>query len=288
MAFVVELSAYSYVLLISSSLAAGAINAVAGGGTVLTFPALLAAGVAPITANATSTISLVIGSFTSAYGYRSEVGEARRLMGWMTIPSLIGGLIGAGLLLHLGDSSFKKLVPWLILGATCLFLIQEPISRTIKARAAKAAESDQSSVEDPPIGVPAPAHDPNNPVGAPLAAALFFQLLVAIYGGFFGAGIGILQLASLGFLGLTNIHRMNAVKTMTSSFINLVATITFIIAGRVDWKIAGIMTIGAVVGGYGGAGLARKVGQATVRKTVIAIGFGIAALMFYRQTHGGM
>jgi len=278
----------SYALLIAASFAAGAINSVAGGGTVLTFPALLAVGVAPITANATSTISLVIGSFSSAYGYRKEVGEARGLMIWMLIPSAIGGLIGAIILLRVGDSSFKLLVPWLILGAATLFLVQDPISRIMRARTEQAARRVAAKSEGPGAGLEKLAHDPNNPAGAALGGALFFQFLVSIYGGFFGAGIGILQLASLGFLGLTNIHRMNAIKTMTSSIINLIATIIFIHAGRIDWGIAAIMTIGAVAGGYGGAGFARKIGQPAVRKIVIGVGFGIAGLMFYRQTHGGM
>jgi uncharacterized membrane protein YfcA len=226
---------------------------------------------------------LLIGSFTSAYGYRDEVGEARRFMWWMAAPSILGGLIGAILLLHVGDASFKRLVPWLIVGATMLFLIQEPVSRFVKSRAEKTRK-----VEDEQLNAGTPLHNPNDPVGAALAGALLFQLAVAIYGGFFGAGIGILQLASLGFVGMTNIHRMNAIKTMTSSLINLVAALTFVVNHRVDWRIAAIMTVGAVIGGYGGAGIAMKVGQLTVRRTVIAIGFGIAALMFYRQTHGGL
>ncbi|MDR3708851.1 MAG: sulfite exporter TauE/SafE family protein [Capsulimonadaceae bacterium] len=268
----------SYVFLAAASLAAGAINSVAGGGTVLTFPALLAAGVPPVTANATSTIALVTGSLTSAYGYREEVGRSKRLMIWMIVPSVIGGTIGALLVLHAGDAVLKKLVPWLILGATVLFLAQEPISRWLRA-------TQEKEIKDAAEGR---GHDPDNPEGKRLATVLFYQFFVAIYGGFFGAGIGILQLAALGFLGLTNIHRMNAVKNVTSSAINIVASAMFILGGRVNWPIAVLMGVAAIAGGYGGAGVARKIGQQRVRQIIIGIGFAIAGLMFYRQMHGGM
>lgn len=270
----------SIALLSVAGLAAGAVNSVAGGGTVLTFPSLIAAGVSSLTANATNTVALVPGSISSAYGFRSELGRSRRFMLWMLLPSVIGGAAGAILVLHVGDAVFKKMVPWLILAATVLFVAQEPISRAMKAAQARNAEQRvQKSGGD---------QDPDDPRGRRLIVVMGYQLLVAVYGGFFGAGIGILQLAALGFLGMTNIHRMNAVKNVTSAGINFVASITFILGRRVLWPIALLMAICAIVGGYNGAGLAKRVGQKRVRQTVVWIGFGIAALMFYRQLHGGM
>jgi len=271
-------------LLSASSMAAGAINSVAGGGTVLSFPSLLAAGVSPVMANATNTIALVPGALSSAYGYRKEMGESKRFLLWMLVPSVIGGGIGAMLVLAAGDSYFKMLVPWLILGATVLFVSQEPISRAMKIAQERAKARIEAAGEE----VAGIDHDPEDPRGRRLATVLFYQFLVAIYGGFFGAGIGILQLASLGFLGMTNIHRMNCVKNVTSATINLVAAIAFILHHKIHWPFAILMGIGAIIGGYGGAGIARKIGQKRVRKIVIGIGFSIAALMFWRQMHGGM
>jgi uncharacterized protein len=261
----------TYVFLAAASFIAGAMNSVAGGGTLLTFPSLLGAGITPVMANATSTLSLVPGSLAGAYGFRSELPELRRTVKLFALPAIFGGFIGAKLLLWGGDSLLSRLVPWLILGASSLFLLQEPISRRLARRAAQVPDNARNALDELPV-----KHVP---------AVMFFVFLVAIYGGYFGAGIGILTLAALGFLGLTNIHQMNGLKNILAASINLVATITFIMAGKIDWLIAALMGTAAVLGGLAGAGLALKLGQKRVRQFVILIGFSIAALMFWRQAH---
>lgn len=246
------------VLLSLAAFLAGAINSVAGGGTLLTFPALLAIGVPAIAANATSTVALVPGSFAGFWGFREELRDSRRELLWFAVPSLIGGVIGALFVDRVGDRTFARLVPWLIFSATALFALQ-PLVKAWLSRVAP--------------------HDPRT--RAPFAIA--FQLVVSIYGGFFGAGMGILMLAALGFLGLTNIHRMNGVKNFAAVCINGVAAITFIALGRVRWPLALLMAASSVAGGTLGASLAKRMGEANVRRVVIGIGVAIGALMLARR-----
>ncbi len=249
-------------LLVATAFAAGAVNSVAGGGTLLTFPALLSAGVPPIAANATSTVALVPGSFGAFWGYRSELGDRRVEMLWLGIPSVLGGLIGAIFLLRTGDAMFSRLVPWLILGATGLFVAQGPVRRWAL-----------------PLGGDAEG----NPPWWRLAGVAGFQFLVALYGGYFGAGIGILMLAALGILGQKSIHRANALKNFANVCINAVASFTFILQDRVVWGIALAMAAGAIAGGYLGAGVARRIGQQVVRKIVVGVGLGIGVWMLIKQ-----
>jgi uncharacterized membrane protein YfcA len=233
---------------------AGAVNSVAGGGTLLTFPAIQAAGFASTVANATSTTALWPGQLTSLLGLRSELGEARREALPLIAIGLVGGIVGAGLLLLTPSRLFDRLVPLLILGATVLFMAQEPISRRMRER---------------------PDHRPS-PLVWP------FLLLVAVYGGYFGAGIGILTLSALSLLGHTQIHRMNALKAIFTLPINGVAAAIFIVNGLVDWRIAGWLSIGALFGGYFGAGAARRIGAKNVRRVVIGIGFALAAYQLWK------
>ena len=250
-------------LLFGTALLAGAINSVAGGGTLLTYPALFWAGVPAVDANGTSTVALVPGSLSAAWGYRGEMSGSRRDLLWMAVPSLVGGFLGARYAESVGNALFARLVPWLILSATALFMAQEPVRRWI-------GRGDDGGRE------------PGARRGGFLGAALF-QFGVALYGGFFGAGIGILMLAALGFLGLTNIHRMNGIKNVAAICINGVAALTFIAGRKVHWPLALLMMIGAILGGYGGAGLARRVGQANVRRIVAGIGISIGLVMLVRQ-----
>jgi uncharacterized protein len=245
-------------LLCLAAFVAGAINSVAGGGTLLTFPALLAIGVPPIAANATSTVALVPGSFAGFWGFRDELKGSRRELIAFAIPSLIGGVIGALFVDRVGDRTFARLVPWLIFSATALFALQ-PMVKAWLARAVPDAPRKR----------------------APYALA--FQFVVAIYGGFFGAGMGILMLATLGFLGLTNIHRMNGVKNFAAVCINGVAAVTFIILGRVRWPLALMMAVAAIAGGTLGARLAKRMGETNVRRVVIGIGVAIGGAMLLRR-----
>lgn len=252
---------------------AGAVNSVAGGGTLLTFPALLWTGQTEIVANATSTVALWPGQLGSLWGYRGEMRSSRSEVALLAVPSFLGGLIGAVLLLVTDNATFAALVPWLILLATALFMAQEPLSRWQRRRAEKA-----------------PAEPPTIPEESASAFAahrwgvvLGFQLLVAIYGGYFGAGIGILMLAAFGYLGLRNIHHMNALKNINGMAINAVAAALFIIKGLVDWRPALLMAVGSIVGGYLGAGTAQRIGQKNVRRIVILIGLALAATMLARR-----
>jgi hypothetical protein len=245
--------------LAGSAVGAGMINAVAGGGTLLTFPTLLAFGTSPVMANATSTLALVIGTGGGMFGNRQYI---KPVLPWLKrfLPvSLLGGLIGSALLTHTSNQIFAKLVPFLILFATLLFLAQGIFRRFAGSHLDAKA----------------------NPVQ--IWGAIFFQFLVAIYGGYFGAGIGILMLATLGFIGMRNIYEMNTLKTILGSLINLVAAVWFIGAGLIDWPRAAVMTVGAVAGYYLGSHYSQRISQARVRQIITAIGFIISGVIFYKQ-----
>jgi uncharacterized membrane protein YfcA len=241
----------------------GAINAIAGGGTLVTFPALVGLGVPAIVANATSTVALWPGAIGSMVGYRHELAGARSWAMRFAIPSLIGGLLGALLLLRTPGERFAQIVPWLVLGATLLFVVQRPLMTALRKRGA----------ESPPID---PASQP------PSLTLLLFQFGIAVYGGYFGAGIGILMLAALGFMGFTNIHRMNGLKNWGGMCINVTAAVTFALLGLVDWPVAIAMAAGALLGGYAGSKLAQRVSRESVRLVVVLIGF-LASLWLFLQ-----
>jgi uncharacterized membrane protein YfcA len=243
--------------LVASSFGAGAMNAMAGGGTILTYPTLLFLGESAIVANATSTIALWPGAAASMWGYRREVATHKHWLRTLLVPSLIGGAIGSILLLRTPEKVFERLAPFLILFATVLFLLQGAVAKSSAAHAAPLSRGR-------------------------LVAALLFQLAVAVYGGYFGAGIGILMLATLGYLGLGDIHAMNGLKNFFGMCINAVAAAYFIVRGAVQWPAALVMIGGAVAGGYGGARFARRIGKQKSRAAVVVIGFGIAALLFAR------
>lgn len=244
--------------LAASAAAAGVINAVAGGGTLLTFPTLLVFGTPPLVANATSTFALVIGTFGGVFGFRKQLGAVRFWLWRLLPPSLIGGGLGSWLLTHTSDRTFSRLVPFLILFATVLFLAQGLIRKSAAA-------------------------GPEAPSPGKIAAAIAFQFAVGVYGGYFGAGIGILMLASLGLIGLTDIHQMNALKTVLGSLINLVAASWFIAAGIVDWPRAGVMTVGALAGYLLGSHYSQRIPQVRVRQLVTAIGLIIAGVAFWKE-----
>jgi uncharacterized protein len=249
--------------LFGSAIAAGVLNALAGGGTLLTFPALLAAGVTPVAANATSTVALVPGSLSAGWGYRRELGDySGRVLTFLIVPSLLGGLVGAWLVAVAGDALFRRIVPALILGATFLFIIQEPLRRWRDRRMTEGGDRSLADVNLWTLGIS--------------------QFAVSVYGGFFGAGIGILMLAELGLVGLNNIHQMNGLKNFGAVCINGIAALYFVVGGHVRWPMAAVMAVGALFGGYGGAWLAQRIGQRTVRVIVVATGLGIGLAMLVR------
>lgn len=242
--------------LAAAAAAGGAINAVAGGGTLVTFPTLLAFGTPAIAANATSTLALVLGTSGSVYGYRRQMAPIRQWLSRFVPVSIVGGVLGSWLLTLTSERTFSLLIPFLILFATVLFFLQG----TFKRFAAK--------------------HDsPGAHRG--VGAAIVFQFFVAVYGGYFGAGIGILMLASLGFIGLQDIHEMNALKTILGGLINLVAAVWFVAAGLVLWKQAAVMTVGAFAGYYLGSHFSQRIPQARVRQLITAIGLILSAITFY-------
>ncbi len=251
--------------LLGAAFAAGVINAVAGGGTMITFPVLLLFGTPAIVANATSTLALVIGTAGSIFGYRGHMDEIKPWLGRLLPVSLVGGGVGSVLLLQTSDATFTRIVPFLLLFATLLFLAQS----LFKTRARQQMES------------------PATPQILPkfLIFSIGAQFAVAVYGGYFGAGIGILMLASLGFLGLSHIHEMNALKNVLGSLINVVAAIIFICGGLIDWPKASVMTIGALVGYLFGSTYSQKLPQLWVRRIISAVGVGITGFLFYKRLY---
>lgn len=249
------MSGWEILGLAGAAFAGGVINAVAGGGTLLTFPALLAFGISPLKANATSTLALVIGTSGGMFGNRQFIPAIKPWLRRFLPVSIVGGLIGSVLLTHTSNQTFAKLVPFLILFATLLFLLQGLVRRFA------IAESKSVSI----------------------TGAILFQFAVAIYGGYFGAGIGILMLATLGFIGMSNIYEMNTLKTILGSLINLMAALWFMAAGLIAWLPALIMTAGAVAGYFAGAHFSQRISQARVRHIVTAIGFAISAITFYKE-----
>lgn len=236
----------------------GTLNAVAGGGSFISFPALLISGVPPIQANATSTIALWPGSAASIGAYKDSLTATRRTLLLYGIVSIIGGVLGALVLINTKPATFSLLIPWLLLLATLLFTFGGKLTGTLRARLSKAS----------------------GPAWLPLTGALVLQFIISAYGGFFGGGIGILMLASFAVLGMENIHEMNALKAVLATCINGVAVITFILAGKIFWPEALVMIVGAIAGGYGGAYYARRIDPRIVRRFVILVGFGMSLYFF--------
>lgn len=243
----------------------GAMNAIAGGGTLITFPAIVALGVPPLIANATSTVALWPGAVGSMWGYRKELAGARPWAIRFAPPSLLGGALGAWLLLRTPPERFERIVPFLVLAATLLFLIQRPLMQ--RFRLGRGNEGTSTGQE------------PHSP---PWSFAVS-QFGVGVYGGYFGAGIGILMLAVLGFMGLRNIHRMNGLKNWGGLCMNAVAAAMFAFSGIVNWPVALAMAVGGLLGGYGGSRLAQAVGQERVRRAVVVIGLGSFVWLLVRR-----
>lgn len=240
----------------------GAINSIAGGGTLLTFPALVALGIPPVVANATSTLALWPGSLASFWGYRGAIQGIRPWWLHWAIPSLLGGITGALLLIYTPEARFAALVPWLIWGATALFLLQRPIMKWIGGHSGTHAEAERTK---PPFRF------------------LAYQFGVAVYGGYFGAGAGILMLAAFEMMGLRNIHTMNGLKNWCGLNINAIAVAVFVVSGIIIWPVALTMAVGAMAGGAIGSRMAQRVGQVWVRRAVVFIGLASGLGMFWAQ-----
>jgi uncharacterized membrane protein YfcA len=241
-----------FFLLIAAAFAAGAINSVAGGGSFLTFPSLVFAGVPAVIANASNTVALVPGSVASALSYRGDIrrtGEDRIRSWW--IVSLIGGAVGAGLLLITSDKTFRQVAPWLLLFATLLFAFGSQVSLALRGR----LHSSQT-------------------------AMLMLLFPIAIYGGYFGGGIGIMILAAFRLYGLTDIHGMNGIKVILAGSLNAIAAIIFIVAHQVYWRPTLMMMAAGILGGYVGPLVARRMKPAVIRGVVVAVGILMTAYFF--------
>ena len=240
-------------ILAGVALLSGALNSVAGGGSFLTFPSLIFSGVPAIEANATSNFALWVGTIGSARGYKEEVREHRHLLTWPLIVSACGSLVGALLLLRTPERTFTRLIPFLLLFATLVFAFS-PLFGRARTRARR-----HSTLQ------------------------LIAQFLTAVYGGYFGAGMGFVMLAILAFSGLPNLNAMNAIKNVLAIAINGVALIPFIIAGIIEWPQALVMAVAAAIGGYFGSRIARRVPAPVLRAGVIAIGAVMTVYFFVRK-----
>jgi uncharacterized membrane protein YfcA len=254
------MSVPTLVFLFFAAALGGALNSVAGGGSFIAFPALLFSGVAPVVANATNTVALWPAGLASAFAYRRELPGPRSTLIVLSTSSLVGGVAGAVLLLKTSETTFVHLLPWLLLVATVLFTFGKQLTSRLPA-----AGSSRGT----------------------LVAVACAQTVIAVYGGYFGGGMGILMLATLSFMGMTNIHAMNAMKTILSTVINGVAVIAFVIAGAVAWRPGSVMVVGGILGGYVGATLARRIAPARVRTFVGAVAWAMTAYFFLRAYMDG-
>ncbi len=251
-------------LLFFAAVVAGAINSVAGGGSFISFPALLFIGIPPVNANATNTVALWPGQVASIGAYRGEL----RKLPWrsvtpLLITGILGGILGAWVLLRTSQKTFMNLVPWLMLIATLIFMFSGKITQWVRRRAAEQHTTEFAT-----------------------GRGIFIQIFIAFYIGYFGAGAGILILAMLALLGMDQIHTMNALKALLTTVSNGVAMLVFVLSHAVYWPETILMIIGSILGGYFGAHFAQKTKPENVRRIVIAIGFVLAAYYFAKQIRG--
>jgi hypothetical protein len=274
-----------------AALIGGALNAVAGGGSFIGVPALLSAGIAPVAANATTTLAMWPGSLSSALAYRREIVRARQWLMTLGAASLVGGLVGGWLLIRTTDQRFLQLLPWLMFAAAVTFTIGGRVADRLQRRGASVA---------PAAGIPAagiPARRTSAPrtsaprTSAPRTSAprtpvplwiLLFQFVIAIYGGYFGGGMGIMMLAAFSVAGMADIHEMNGIKTLLAVAINGVALVEFIADGVIAWAPGLIMIAGAIVGGYFGASFARRIETRAIRAIVIVIAWTMTLYFFVK------
>jgi uncharacterized membrane protein YfcA len=246
-------------LLFAAGLVAGMLNSLAGGGSFIVFPALLAVGVPPVIANASNTYAAMPGYMSGAWGYWKDLMTVRdRLLIYGVISALFG-YAGAELLLHVSDEAFRQIVPWLMLFAVVLFAFGGTINRFIQRQAGEATHMKAA--------------------GAVLLLALLAA--ICVYGGFFNAGLGILLLAFLALAGFTDIHAMNGLKLWISSIVAIVAVVRFAISDSIDWYHGSVVLVGVVIGAYVAARLAHRIPQPLIRALVIIYGVGLTGWFFY-------
>jgi uncharacterized protein len=251
------------VWLLFASLLAGALNAMAGGGSFLSFPALLNIGVLPIQANATNTVALWPGQFTSIAAYFQDLKHNLRLVLPLGIAAAIGGVAGGMVLLRTEQNTFLRLVPWLLLTAALLFAMSTPISRWLQKRSRGKAANE------------------SHPSYLPL---FFGMVVVCFYIGYFGAGAGFLIISLLAVFGIENINQINALKVVTTTLANGVAVVVFIVEKQVLWQHCLLMMLTAAIGGYGGARFSRRLNPLLMRWVVVCLGLAMSAYFFWKQS----
>ncbi len=257
-----SVSLFRYFWLAAASLVAGAINAIAGGGSLLSFPALLKVAALPKQANATNTAALLPGQFSSAAAYRSELGKHRSILVPLLIAAFVGGLIGARILMATRQKHFLYLIPWLLLLATTLFAAGPPLQKWLSKS----------------------IHVAPHPTGLRPLARVFLPVcvfVICVYVGFFGAGAGLLIMAALSIAGVDSVHEINALKSTITSVSNTVATVTFVIFGAVIWHYCLLMMLAASAGGYLSARFARKRPPKGMRPFIVAMGCVVTAYFFW-------
>lgn len=253
---------FQIALIAIAAFAAGAVNSIAGGGTFLSFAALLTVGVPPVVANASNAVSLWPGSLAAAWGFRRELARFSRSLPLLSAVAFVGGLCGGLLLLATSNAAFGALVPWLLLLATAVFAFSTQLSTLVKRFGPSHEEADARHI---------------GPGG------YVFQFVVSTYGGFFGAGMGILMIAALAIQGFEDLLEVNALKNWLSAVIYSVAVATFVIAGAVSWPHTLVMLVTATVGGYVGAVLARRIPAMWLRRGIIVIG-GLLSVYYFVYT----
>jgi uncharacterized membrane protein YfcA len=245
---------HSELWLIPAALLAGGLNSVAGGGTFITFPALLFCGVPPVIANATNTVALFPASFTASFTNRGDLKKVTQIsLAASLAVSLLGGIVGAELLIHTPEARFVRLIPWLLLLSSAVFTFGKKITDSLKGQ-----------------------------WQMPRGAVLFSFFLVAVYGGYFGGGIGILLLASMTLFGLENLHAMNSLKNLLAGCLNGIAVMLFALHQAVDWRIAWFMVLAAMAGGFLGAFYSKKISPSLLRGFIVTVGWGLTLYFFLR------
>jgi len=255
-----------------AAVAAGVVNALAGGGTLITFPTLTALGVPAVSANVTNTIALCPGYLGGSYAQAKDLrGQKRRM--WILVPAAIaGGLAGGALLLHTGEKTFREIVPFLILLASGLLAAQDPLRRWLGRRAGAR----------PPGAQPAGA-DRHEPRPASPATAIAPVAVGAVYGGYFGAGLGVILLSVLGLALDDSLTRLNALKQTLSLAANVTAAVLFVFSAHVVWPAAVVMAVGALIGGSLGGRLAGQVSPRVLRWVVVGIGVAVAIAFWVKK-----
>jgi len=254
-----ELTLFNIIILVLASISAGFINALAGGGTLITFPVLIALGIPPVAANVTNTIALCPGYLAGTYAQKQDFIVMKKIL-WLIIPvAVFGGIVGGVLLIYTPEKSFRSLIPYLIFAASAILALQKLLKKILAKRNEKTNSAKTSHL--------------------PLLVLVFFS---AIYGGYFGAGLGVILMAVLGLLLHESLTRINALKQSTSFCINFIAALYFCFSGLVIWTVVAVMLAGSLTGGMLGGKMAGKINPEILRWIVIVTGFSIALYYFVK------